>query len=258
MIRVVAGSSCSKEKAMSLVRRLALVVSIALVGSLAFAAAVVAAGGPGGLGPGAYTFTNKDAGATFGTLKGGPPGQQGFSVSVDRGLNSFRPRDPNGQRTIMNSTIVSLAVFDDAGNSTFGCFLITPADFTISKDLQTARVRTTLTTDEVCPGFGAPVTAPKSAVSPLPGGGGVALPLPISLDVTWSGLGVTSTATDRNTFQCLDYNTQFTSTYRSSNANASGTMSAIRGTFNTSLGVVSSSDTHATIKSSPQPSCFPQ
>lgn len=243
---------------MSLVRRLALVVSIALVGSLALAAAVGAAGGPGGLGPGAYTFTNKDAGATFGTLRGGPPGQQGFSVSVDRGLNSFRPRDPKGQRTIMNSTIVSLSMFDDAGNSTFGCFLINPSDFTISNDLQKARVHTTLTSDEVCPGFGAPVTAPQSGISPLPGGGGIGLPLPISLDVTWSGLGVTSTSTDRSTFQCLDYNTQFNSSYRSSNANASGTMSAIGGSVNTSLAAVSSSDTHATVKNAPQPSCFPQ
>lgn len=242
---------------MSLVKRLALVVSIVSVGSLALAAAVVAAGGGGGLGPGAYTFTNKDAGATFGTLKGGPPGQQGFSVSVDRGLNSFRPRDPKGPRTVMNSTIVSLNLFDDLGNSTFGCFLINPSDFTISNDLQAARVHTTLTADEVCPGFGAPITAPQSGVSPSAGGGGGGLPLPISLDVTWSGLGVASTANDRNTFQCLDYNTQFTSAYHSSNATASGTMSAINGSFDTSLAVVSSSATHATIKGTQQPSCFP-
>jgi hypothetical protein len=247
-----------KEKDMSLVRRLALVVSIAVFGSLALAGAVGAAGGGGGLGPGTYIFSNKDASATFGTMRGGPPGQQGFSVIVDRGLNSFRPRDPNGQRTIMNSTIVSLAVFDDAGNSTFGCFLVNPSDFSISKNLQTASVHTTLTAAEVCPGFGAPVTAPQTGVSPLPGGGGIALPLPISLDVTWSGMGVTATSTDRSTFQCLDYSTQFNSSYRSSNANASATMSAIGGSFNTSLGVVSSSDTHATVKSSPEPSCFPQ
>jgi hypothetical protein len=249
---------------MILVRRLALVVSIVFCGSLAMAAAVVAAGGGGGgLGPGVYTFTNKDASATFGTLKGGQPGQQGFSVFVDQGLNAFRPRDPKGPRTIMNSTIVSLVLFDDAGNSTFGCFLIKASDFTVSKNLQTARVHTTLTADEVCPGFGAPVTGQSGvAAAPVPfaggGGGGTDLPLPISLDVTWTGLGVTSTGTDRNTSQCLNYNTVFTSSFRSSNANASGTMSAIGGSFDTSSAVVSSSDSHGTVKGTLQPACFPQ
>ncbi|MDQ6879682.1 MAG: hypothetical protein M3082_18675 [Candidatus Dormibacteraeota bacterium] len=240
------------------VRRIALVVSIVFCGSLAMAAAVVAAGGGGGLAPGVYRFTNTDATATFGIPKGSPPGQQGFSVIVDRGLNSFRPRDPNGPRTVMKNTIISLSLFDSAGTVTFGCFIINPSDFTVSGDLQTARVHTTLTAAEVCPGFGAPVTS-QASLSLLAGGGGGgnALPLPISLDVTWSGLGVTSTATDRNTFKCLAYSTEFTSLYHSSDANASGTISAITGSFNTPLAVVSSSDTHATVKEVPQPACYP-
>jgi hypothetical protein len=219
---------------------------------------VVASGGGGGLGPGVYTFANKEASATFGTLRGGPPGQQGFSVIVDQGLNSFRPKDPKGPRTVMNSTIVNLTVFDDAGNFTFGCFVINPSDFTISKDLQTARVHTTLTADEVCPGSGAPVTG-QSGVNPFSGdgGGGAGLPLPISLGVTWTGLGVTSTGTDRSTFDCLDYSAQFNSLFNSSNANASGTISALPGSFDTSLAVVSSTSTHATIKDTPQLGCFP-
>lgn len=240
------------------IRRLALVVSIVFGGSLALAAAVVAAGGgAGGLGPGIYSFTNKDAFAIVGSLPAGPP-SQGFSVSVDQGLNTFRPKNHKGPRTVMNSTIVSLSLFDGTGNNSFGCFLINPADFTVSKDLQTARVQTTLTADELCPGFGSPVTG-KGGATPLAGGGGGGgpLPLPISLDVTWTGLGVTSTGTDRNTFDCLDYNTHFTSSFKSSNANASGTMSAISGSFDTSLAVVSSSDTRATIKGTPQPACFP-
>jgi hypothetical protein len=244
---------------MILLKKLALVVSIVFCGSLVLAAAAFAAvgGGGGGLSPGSYTFTNKDASAYFGTLKGGPPGQ-GFMVSVDQGLNSFRPKDPKGPRTVMNSTIVSLILFDDVGNSTYGCFIINPADFTASKDLQTARVHTTLTTGEVCPGFGVPVSGTDSTGPFAFGGGGTGLPLPISLDVTWTGLGVTSTGSDRNTFQCLDYSTQFTSTYNSSNANAAGTMSAIAGSFNTQSAVVTSSAAHATVKGAIQPACFPQ
>ncbi len=242
---------------MILVRKLALVVSVVFGASLALAAVVVAAGGGGGLGPGAYTFTDKEAYAAFGTPKGGPASQQGFSVIVDRGLNSFRPKAPKGPRTVMNSTIVSLDIFDDAGTAAFGCFIVNPADFSVSKDLQTARLHTTLTADEVCPGFGSPVTGTKGA-APLAGGGGgggVGLPLPITLDIEWTGLGVTTSGTDRSTTQCLDYSTKFNSTYRSSNANAAGTISAMAGSFATPQAAVISSDVKATIKGTPQPAC---
>ncbi len=244
---------------MSLIRRLALVLPIVFGGSLVLAAAAIAAGGGGGLAPGAYTFSNKSATATFGTLKGGPPGQQGFSVFVDQGLNSFRPKDPNAPRTVVNDTIVNLTVFDDLGNSTFGCFVLNnPSDFTIGRDLQTASLHTTLNAGEVCPGVGAPV-AGKSGVSPLAGGGpgGGALPLPITLAISWTGVGVTTTGTDRSTSQCQDYSTVFNSNLGFSNANATGTISVIAGSFSTPLGVVSSTNTRATIKGIPQPDCFP-
>jgi hypothetical protein len=254
MIGAIAGSPVLVEESqMTMVRRLALVVSIAVVGSLALAAAVVAASS--GLAPGVYTFTNKDASALFGTLTG--PNQQAYSISVDRGLNAFRPRDPRGPRTVANSTIVFLNIFDDAGNSTFGCFLINPAHFTISKDLQTASLRTTLTSDEVCPGFGAPIAGKSDPSGFAGGGGGTALPLPITLDLTWTGLGVISTGTDHSTFSCLDYSTQFTSQFRTSNAKASGTMSAIAGTMSTEQASTSSSDNRAAIKGTPQQACLP-
>lgn len=242
---------------MILVKKFAAVVAIVFGVSLALGVAAVAAGGGGGLGPGAYKFTDKSAFATFGTLLGGPSGQQGFSVIVDRGLNSFRAKGPGGSRTVTDSTIVSLDIFDDAGNVTFGCFTINPADFSVSKDLQTAHLHTTLTADETCPGFGSPVTA-NGVVPFAGGGGGAALPLPISLDIAWSGLGVTSSGTDHSTSRCLDYSTEFSSANQSSNATASGTMSAISGTFQTQLANVTTSDVTAHIKGVPQAACFPQ
>jgi hypothetical protein len=243
---------------MTLLRRLVFVVSIVLAASFGLAAAVIAAGGGGGgLGAGVYTYSNKDASATFGTSNGGPP-TQGFSVSVDQGLNSFRPKKHKDPPTVMNSTMVNLFTFDDLGNGTYGCFIVNPSDFTISNDLQTARLHTTLTADEVCPGYGTPVKGIEGAAPFAGGGGGTGLPLPISVDVTWTGLGVTSTGSDRNTFQCLDYSTQFNSSYHSSNANASGTMSALSGSFTTPSAVVSSSTTKATVKGTLQTACFPQ
>jgi hypothetical protein len=245
------------EGQMILLKKLALVVSVVFGASLVLAAAVVAATG-GDLGPGSYSFTSKEAGATFGTPKGGPSSQQGFSVIVDRGLNSFRPKDPKAPRTVLNTSIVSLVIFDDAGDATFGCFIINPSDFTVSNDLQSAKLHTTLTADQVCPGYGSPVTGTKGA-PPFGGpGGGAALPLPISLDFSWTGAGVAVTGTDRSTTQCLDYSTQFNSSYQSSSASASGTISAIAGSFNTPNAGVTSSDIKATIKGTPKPACFPQ
>jgi hypothetical protein len=236
---------------MILLRKLVLVISIVFCGSLGLAAAVVAAGG--GLGPGVYTFTNKDASAYF----VGPAGQS-VSVSVDQGLNSFRPKDPKGPRTVTNSTMVSLSLFDDSGYGSYGCFLISPADFTVGSDLQSARLHTTLTADKVCPGFGEPVDGIKSASPFAGGGGGTGLALPINIDLTWTGLGVTTIGSDRSTFQCLDYSTQFSSSFNSSNATASGTVSEIAGTLNTTSAVVMSSANKATVKGDVPPACFPQ
>ena len=166
---------------------------------------------------------------------------------------------PDAARTVTKSTVVSLTIFDDAGNATFGCFIIRPADFSISNDLQTASLHTTLTADEVCPGLASPVTA--GGVTPFAGGGGgggAALPLPISVDIAWSGLGVTSAGTDHSTSRCLDYSTDFNSIYKTSNASATGSISAINGTFQTPLGDVMSSDVKANIKGVPQAACIPQ
>ena len=61
---------------MVLVKKLASVVSIVFGVSLVLAAAAAAAGPGGGLGPGVFTFTDKEAMATFGTLRGSPPGSR--------------------------------------------------------------------------------------------------------------------------------------------------------------------------------------
>jgi hypothetical protein len=243
---------------MVLVKKLASVVSIVFGVSLVLAAAAAAAGPGGGLGPGVFTFTDKEAVATFGTLRGSPPGQQGFSVIVDRGMNAFRTKGSEGTRTVANTTIVSLDIFDDAGNATFGCFVINPVDFAVSRDLQSASLHTTLTGDEICPGFGSPVTAGAASPFAGAGGGGAGLPLPITLDIVWNGSGVTSTGADHSTTRCLDYSTDFNSAIRSSNGGAAGTISSISGSIQTQMATVSSTDVTAAIKGIPQNACILQ
>lgn len=235
---------------MSLLRRLSLVVSIAFSGSLAVAAAAVAAGG--GLAPGEYTFTSTSAHATAGIPKGGPPGQQGFGVSVNRGLNSYQPEDGNGLNTVTNSTMVQVYTFSQTG-SAFGCFIIDPSEFTVSKNLQSASLHTTLTAAKACPGIGAPVTGKN--VVPMAGGGG-GLSLPITLDLSWTGLGVTSTWRDNGSFECLDYSTQSTNVSYASGARATGTVSALSGQFNSDFAGVRSTDTHLNISGTVNPACF--
>src|ERR1700682_3221339 len=230
-------------------RRLALTSSMVLVGSLALAAG--AAGG--GLAPGSYTYTNISADALFGVAKGGPPTAQGFSLYVNRDLNSFQPEDGNGEGTVTRSTMVQLDMFSATG-STFGCFTIDPSNFKVSKDPQSASLRTTLTAANPCPGSGSPVTG-KSAIVPTPGNGG-ALPLPITINMTWTGVGVTTNSRDTSTLTCLNYSTQSNSVNHASSSIASGTISALKGPFTSDVAGVVNSDTHLDINGTPNPACF--
>jgi hypothetical protein len=178
---------------MTLLRRLVLIVSIVVSGSLALALAATAAGsaglpagkGGGPLGPGQYTFTDTSASATFGapTAKGGIPQ---FLISVNRNVSSFHP--DQGQDSVTKGTTVTLQITTPAITG-FGCFTIDPSNFTVSKDLQTAALHTTLSTP--CPG--------------KPSGSG--LPASITLDVTWAGNGVVGTSRNNNNFECADYAT---------------------------------------------------
>jgi hypothetical protein len=234
-----------------LLRRFALVVSIAFCGSLALAVAAVAAGGK--LTPGEYVFTSTSASATVGFGKPGGPATQGFNVYVNRGLNSFQPEDGNGAGVVTNSTMVSVDTFSPTGGA-YGCFVIDPSEFTVSRNLQSASLHTTLTAAKACPGVGAPVTG-KTDVTPKAGGGG-GLPLPIKLDLTWKGFGVTSISRDRNSFECLDYSTQGTYVAHSSGASATGTVSILSGPFKSDAAGVSSTDSHVQISGTPNPACF--
>jgi hypothetical protein len=238
------------RKATTRLRQFALVVTLVFGGSLVMASAGVAA--LGGLAPGNYVFTNTSAAAIVGVAKGGPPEKQGVGVFVNRGLNSFRPAEHKGPRTVVSSTMVQLAIFDSSGG-TFGCFIVPPSAFSVSKDLQSASLHTTLTVDRMCPGVGEPVLG-KSDIISVAGGGG--LPLPMNVDVTWTGLGVTSTGRNHSTFQCLDYSMQFSGDSHSSVATASGTIAGLSGPFNTDVASVDSTDTRMDIKGTPPPACF--
>jgi hypothetical protein len=196
---------------MTLLRRLVLIVSIVVSGSLALALAATAAGSagpaPGGkgggpLGPGQYTFTDTSVSAIFGapTAKGGIPQ---FLISVNRNVSSFQPDE--GQDSVTKGTTVTLQITTPAITG-FGCFTIDPSNFTVSKDLQTAALHTTLSAP--CPG--------------KPSGSG--LPPSIRLDVTWAGNGVVGASRNNNNFECADYATSTNFVAHAAGNTASGSV----------------------------------
>jgi hypothetical protein len=219
-----------------IVRRLVLVLSIVVCGSLAMAAAVFGAGG--GLGPGQTLFSDTNANAFFGG-KGGPP--EGFTVFVNQGLNSFEPED-GGVTTVNRSTIVKLAVFTASGSGG-ACYVIPDSDFVVSRNLQSATLNTTLTTENMCKGKGTPTISSAPSLSTngvLPSV--INLPPSITINVTWNGTGVTSVLRSKSTFECLDYSTDKSSTSRAAAAGATGSISMLTGSLTASSAVVGSTD----------------
>jgi hypothetical protein len=233
---------------MTSVRRLVLIVSIVVSGSLALALVATAAGAspgpvPGGkgggpLGPGQYSFTDTSASATFGapTAKGGIPQ---FLISVDRNVSSFQPDE--GQDTATKGTTVTIQVTTPAITG-FGCFTIDPSNFTVSKDLQTAALHTTLSTP--CPG--------------KPSGSG--LPASIRLDITWAGNGVVGNSRHTDNFDCAGYatSTKFAAHAAGNTASGSVTLQSValwpQGPADAST--LQSSETHTHISGLEQASCI--
>ena len=98
-----------------------------------------------------------------------------------------------------------------------------------------------------------------TAGSSSPGGPGLGggLVLPITVDVTWSGVGLVSTLQDQFSYSCLDRSTAGSNTFRDSiGGTASGTTSSLAGQFSTSAADVSSQQGQLEIQGNLTPPCF--
>jgi hypothetical protein len=78
----------------------------------------------------------------------------------------------------------------------------------------------------------------------------------MTLDVTWTGLGVTGIGQDHNTFHCGSYSTNANSSTKSAGATASISLSAFSGTFASSTASLFSSDTNMNVRNVPLAACF--
>src|ERR1700694_4535598 len=107
------------RRTMTMLRRLAVVVSIVLCASMAFAAVAIAAGatkgsGPGPLAPGDYVTTVIRADAVFGQQgPPGPPGPKGgpgpstdpqISIFAVKDFESFQPQENRDQTGTTSNT----------------------------------------------------------------------------------------------------------------------------------------------------------
>src|ERR1700687_3473731 len=160
---------------MTVLRRLAFAASIVLCAWLAVTAAgsaaaiATAGGGKGGgpLPPGEYRFQTTRASAHLQGSK-----ESAVDVFASRILSVFAP--DAGPRSVTDETDVFVQV-TTASSFGSGCFIVPTSDFSVGKDLQTAALHTKLTS-------ATPICGPGSGV-----------PLPLTLEVTWKGIGVVST-----------------------------------------------------------------
>jgi hypothetical protein len=229
---------------MTVLRRLAFAASIVLCALLAVTAAGSAAGiatagggkGGGPLPPGEYRFQTTRANAHL-------QGSNGSSVDIfaSRNLSVFAP--DAGPRSVTDETDVFVQM---TTGSSFGggCFIVPTSDFSVSKTLQTAALHTKLTSGT--PSCGGPP--------------GSTLPLPLTLDVTWKGIGVVSTGEDQNSSKCQRFTSDSETTSLDGNSTAAATVGGLRGSgstdsFSGAQGSAHSSDQTQVIKGVQTPAC---
>jgi hypothetical protein len=187
---------------MATLRRL--IVSIGIAVSIVASATIVSVGAATGFGAGAGTFTFSDTSAFVSAVS---PDGSSIDLNVDRTTFLFRPR-PTGAMQSSLMTILSITQFlpnpDPTQPPTFNstCVVIPDGDFTVSSDLQTARL-TVVADSTLCPGFMVPVTGGVIGQQVIGGGG--TIPLPIDATITWTGNGVVGVSDDNGTFRCLTF-----------------------------------------------------
>lgn len=203
---------------MRALRRLVLLVSIAASSLVAFAVAPLAIGtafaqGPGGSLPPAGNQHITTLAANYFTCCG-DPSQPSFSVDVTDVTTTSNPLV--GPSTVVQET----DVFVNACTTDFlicggGCFIPDNAsDFSMSSDLQTAVLNTT-------------VTASTRSCQSFP----VSLPTPFTINVTWTGTGPLASSNKINTYSCGAYSAEAQTSSSINNATATATTSLFPGSF---------------------------
>jgi len=192
------------------IRRLALIVTLIVAGSFALAVSPVLAGRGGGGYPPAGNYDATTMRASFNLSS--DPSQPNIGIFVSGGPGVSRPL--GGPTTTTDDVMLSFNISNVQDVSGNGCvFLTNPADFTVSSDLQTASLHTTITDSN-------------------PSCGGVSIPLPLTFDVTWTGLGPIENSHNVSQFGCAGYSLETQTSDSSNNASATASIQkALTGSF---------------------------
>ncbi len=160
--------------------------------------------------------------------------------SVDRGMQTFKAKQASGPPVVMGpATVLNLEV-DVPNGFAFGCWIIPDSAFTVSGDLSSASLTTTVTPGvSECPG--PPLSAATGArpglealsLQPLGGGppGSFGFIGPVQISAAWTFLGAVSKSRFTNNASCAGFLSNAQGSDEHAFANATATLSATIPTF---------------------------
>lgn len=185
-------------------------VGLVVAGVLLVGGVIARAAGGGFLGgPGESDTTSVDAHGYFGTT--------GQSLQVRRSTFVFEPQE--GAPYEEAATLVTIY-----GNQGLSCYKIPDGDFTISDDLTTARLQTTISGPNTCGKmvFAAGAAGPAGPTFT----DGVALSDPLQIDVEWANIGAVNDFSSSFENSCLEFQARTDSKGQSVSARARGTIAS--------------------------------
>jgi hypothetical protein len=194
--------------------------SVAAIGSVAFAA--------GGFGaPGTTTFHDLSASAGLTDSTGGV-----VFISVDRGIQTFKPRGVEGPPTMVGPETV-LSYYGNSATGTFfsGCFVIPDSSFAVDSKLSTATLKVDPTVETPCPGFLVPAGSGgrpgQSGVVPNAGSGGGGGQVTFSANLVWTSNGAVTSFHFTNDARCQRADAHTAGSSKNTFGSVSGTLSLL-------------------------------
>lgn len=177
------------------------------------------------------------------------------SVTVDRGLHTFKPRsDP---RLIQQSgTMLNFFLESPSGTFISGCWIIADGAFTVAQDLSSASLSTTVPAQSNCPGTPMKVSSTNVVTSKGVDGGGGGGTGPITLNLSWTYKGVVSHGRDDGMLTCGSFMTVGGFDSDHATATSQGQITGASGTLTSEFASIDHTSSNQVVKGTPVDACF--